>query len=443
MRAAALILLKMLSAASAQAYYQTVMAYSDANCTKDARVVSYLAADACDRFSPAAQTCGEGRGGGWDYTKTTACTAGALPTPTTGLWMSTFSSSCSSNATKSLYTSFSGTCQRAAASTLRFPDAPPDGSTNTVCTTGGGVQVRVYGSSDCSGEIIGARDIPYLQIWGGRALGECYHIDTEFSQLTCYGPTVAPWSPPLPSKTCANAVLPSTVSSTNLTCFQGFANAAGNSSVSAPSTILGPTGSAPAAFFKVCLAATGTLGGKTVRGYTGAESIEQATSIISNALLSVSDVIMCTSNNCNSPASDACASAGGALPALTSPICGGAPSGGAAPTAAASPIACFNNVENNVTALQSAPASGLCIALTHRCQGAGDLVPNCNGKAVGTVVRVYSDVATLSSAMGPSGATLMQQVVGAFYSGTPLMSSNYYLRTTAADDLYICNTAGW
>ncbi len=148
---------------------------------------------------------------------------------------------------------------------------------------------------------------------------------------------------------------------------------------------------------------------------------------------------MCTSSNCNSPASDACATGGGALPALTSPVCGGAPVSGVPPSAAAAPIACFNNV-NTTLALQATPAGGLCIAFTHAClESTLYRVPGCNGKAVGTAVRVYSGVNTLISALGVA-APALQSITGLYYGGVLLSSGSPY-RTM--DSVVLCNTAGW
>ena len=183
------------------------------------------------------------------------------------------------------------------------------------------------------------------------------------------------------------------------------------------------------------------MNGHLVRYYGGAPSIEQAALTLAVGLSGSTDIIMCTSSNCNSPASDACATGGGALPALTSPVCGGAPASGVPPSAAAAPIACFNNV-NATLALQATPAGGLCIAFTHTCQHPTmDPVPGCSGKAVGTPVRVYSDVNTLSSALG-AVAPMLQNITASYYAGY-LLPPGAAPRALYFDSLVMCSTKEW
>ena len=190
----------------------------------------------------------------------------------------------------------------------------------------------------------------------------------------------------------------------------------------------------------VCMALTGRMNGHLVRYYAGAPSIEQA-AMAASFFSGATDIIMCTSSKCNSPASDACATGGGALPALTSPVCGGAPASGVPPSAAAAPIACYNNV-NTTLALQATPAGSLCIAFTHTCQHPTmDPVPGCSWKAVGTAVRVYSDVNTLSSALG-AFAPMLQNITAIFYAGY-FLSPGAAPRAQYIDLLVMCNTAGW
>ena len=131
---------------------------------------------------------------------------------------------------------------------------------------------------------------------------------------------------------------------------------------------------------------------------------------------------------------DACA-----IAALTSPVCGGAPASGALPPAAAAPIACFSNLNSAVApALQTAATSGLCVAATHRCQGAGDPFPSCGGKAAGNVVRVYSDYAALNA----SYAAMFPALAEYYYSGW-LTTPDSVSRTVYIDALLVCNTEGW
>jgi hypothetical protein len=80
------------------------------------------------------------------------------------------------------------------------------------------------------------------------------------------------------------------------------------------------------------------------------------------------------------------------------------------------------------------------VALTRRCKGANDGLSTCAGKAAGTAVRVYSDVNTLTAALGISAATAMGDIAG-LYQGV-LLSPNHSIRADF-DGLVLCNTAGW
>jgi hypothetical protein len=232
---------------------------------------------------------------------------------------------------------------------------------------------------------------------------------------------------------CAGSTLPSAASTADLACFLGFHSTAGNSSIIAPSMVTSAAGYVPANF-KMCFAATGRMNGKLTRAYYGAGSIEQASNLVNSVLTNVTDFFACTTQKCNSPAADACATAGGTLSALTSPVCGAPES----PPPAANAIACYTNLNATSPILQTTPVSLLCVALTHRCQGAGDPIPTCNGKAAGAVVRVYGDSNTLSDAFG--GAAFRKDA-GDFYGGA-LTSADYFIRS-AMDALFLCNSAGW
>jgi len=193
--------------------------------------------------------------------------------------------------------------------------------------------------------------------------------------------------------------------------------------------------------FKVCFAASGFSNGLPARYYYGAGSLIEAASTMYGLLTNVTDVIACTSNKCNSPALDACATAGGALPALTSPICGGVPASGAPPSPATTAINCYNNVNLTAPALQTTPAGALCVALTRRCVGVSD--PLCPGKAAGTVMRLYTDVNTLIAAIGgPSAAADYSITVGNLFQAGFLTIPDHPIRSSI-NDLFLCNTAGW
>ena len=248
--------------------------------------------------------------------------------------------------------------------------------------------------------------------------------------------------PTTPPPACAGTTLPTTVSSTNLTCYLGSpVTAAGNGAVSAPSTVQVSATSYGPADFKVCFAASGFSNGLPARLYYGAGSLIQASSMIYGQLTNVTDVIACTSNKCNSPISDACATAGGMLPTLTSPLCGGLSASGAPPSPATTGIACYNNANSTALALQATPVGNLCVALTRRCEGVSD--PLCRGKAAGTVMRLYTDVNTLIAAIGgPSAATSYSTTVGNLFQGALMTTPDHPFRGSI-NDLLLCNTAGW
>lgn len=419
-----------LSAASAQEYV-TTMSYSDANCTADARLYGYYSSTTigftCAWMAANPPSCSSSSYGG--STKITTCAAGSIPTPTSGLWQWSFSSpTCAASSAQGAIQYYAPTCQTGSGG--------PGGAVamKAVCTTGGGAEARYYSNTACSGNAIYTSPLP-VNSTCGRTPGDG---SSSYSTISCYGEAVAPFSyaTALAGKTCGGASIPTTASSTALTCFSGVVNASSpEMGMVSPSTSNG-------ASMAVCFAVTGRMNGHLVRYYGGAPTIEAAaTSLSSSMFTDATDIIVCTSSKCNSPALDACATAGGALPALTSPICGGAPASGAPPAAAAAPVACFNNV-NATLALQATPAGSLCIAFTHACQHpTADPVPGCNGKAAGTAVRVYSDVNTLANTLG-AAASMLQDITAMFYGGSFLPSGSPY-RTQYLDSLVVCNTKEW
>jgi hypothetical protein len=187
------------------------------------------------------------------------------------------------------------------------------------------------------------------------------------------------------------------------------------------------------------------MNGDLVRLYYGVQSLE-ALNQFAAVFTGVVDVSACTTNKCNNPATDACATNNGALPVLSSMLCGGAPASGVPPTPSGSNIKCFNNINAPSTALQTAASGNLCVTLTHLCQ-ASDPFPNCAGK-VGTAVRVYSDVATITTFIGSEvAAQIGSSEVASFtfllhkaYSG--FFSSSSYPARATMNDLSLCNTEG-
>jgi hypothetical protein len=316
-----------------------------------------------------------------------------------------------------------------------------------VCTTNGDAQLQAFASAECSGEPI---SVYSLSSAANITLGACTRnsfsssssgsssssssSSSTFTKYSCYGERVAPFSPmaALASKSCAGAALPSTESSISLSCFSGAVN------ISSPENSAVMPFSSPD--MKVCIALTGKMNGHLVRYYAGAPSIDAAASM-TLAFSEAADVTMCTSNRCNNPTSDKCATAGGVLPVLSPFVCGSAPASGVPPSAATAPIACYNNIRSTSLSLQATPVSGLCIAGTHRCQGAGDTFPTCDGKAAGTTVRMYSDVNTLIEVMGSGAASGYQSMIGTYFSGAVATSGS--LMRVGFDAVVLCNTAGW
>ncbi len=190
----------------------------------------------------------------------------------------------------------------------------------------------------------------------------------------------------------------------------------------------------------MCAAVTAKFNGALVRYYTGHSSVAGAVNHYATApVKDITDALFCTADRCNDPTKDQCASAAGRLPAVTSMLCGGAPTG-PAPAPAAAPIVCWSNANSTSAALQARPAAGLCIALTHVCQAPPDPFSNCAGKAVGTAVRVYTDVTALSGTLG-SNAAVAQSLVDNAQLGY-LTTSSLLVRNTLFDAITICNTAG-
>ena len=193
--------------------------------------------------------------------------------------------------------------------------------------------------------------------------------------------------------------------------------------------------------FKVCGVVTVAMpatGGGPSRMYRGARSLAAAYAELANIPYALSDLIMCTSANCNNPASDACGTANGAAPSLSSPVCGGAPAGGL-PAPASSSIACHINW-GETARLQPSPLPGsfYCVSATHTCS-ASDPVPNCRGLAEGSPVRLYFDQASAETYLQDAVFTL-EEYIQIAYSGGVAAAQNTY-RTTL-DAFTVCNTAG-
>ena len=237
----------------------------------------------------------------------------------------------------------------------------------------------------------------------------------------------------LAGKTCGGSSLPSTEAPSPITCFYGAVNGSAPYSYAQPRLHSSFTNGEPHP--RVCGAYTITTDGKAARFYGGLPSL----SSVSSVPASISDIVLCTTDKCNNPTADACATANGVLPVLSSMLCGGAPTSGVPPTPASSNIKCFNNINASSTTLQTAASGNLCATLTHLCQ-VDDPFPSCAGQ-VGNAVRVYSDVATLAaigafqSSFGDIGS-----IVPIMYAGY-LFSSNYPARTLV-NDLSLCNTEG-
>ena len=367
----------------------------------------------CASFSAAIAPCNSAGNG--LYTKMTACTAGT-PAPASGLWLKYYSSSsCSSSSFSYMVQGLSGVCASG--------QGPTGGSSysKAVCTTDGGAQMWYYTNSGCTGNADSYTSLSSA----GLTLSACTASGTSSSQILCYGAQVAPFS--FASRTCGGSSLPTSVSSASLTCFTGAVNAS-----SFANSAVYPTDAGGG--FKLCVALTGRMNGNLVRYYYGAQSLEALNQFAAGQFTGVVDVSACTTNKCNNPATDACATNNGALPVLSSMLCGGAPASGVPPTPSGSNIKCFNNINAPSTALQTAASGNLCVTLTHLCQ-ASDPFPNCAGKA-GTAVRVYSDVATITTFIG-----FTLQHMYSFGASGALFSSSYPARATM-NDLSLCNTEG-
>lgn len=415
MRAAAIFINFLLRAADAQEFI-THTVFTDAACTANARVIGYTAAS-CAGWRASGDTCSSANGNASGLYMKATCTVGSIPTPTAGVWQTGYtSSSCAPSSLSYYYEQLPGEC--------RVGFGIGGGGSKVVCTTGGGAQFLTYTNADCSGDIFRVEQAEAVL---NTTLGTCARdrwSSTTSVISSCYGALLAPLA--LPSlKTCAGstATLPSLpVSSAGLECFTGDVNLT--------STLGSYVYPMTAAGFQLCVAFTLSINGNSVRAYSGASSLDFLRSFVS-----LTNLFVCNTSKCNSPAMDACATA-----ALASPVCGGAPANGTLPPSAAAPIACFSNLNSSTApALQTTPASGLCVAFTHRCQGASDPIPNCGGKAAGFVVRIYSDATAAAGALRVDPAT-SQTMAGHFYSGG-LATSVY--RSTYLDALFICNTAGW
>jgi hypothetical protein len=539
----------MLSAATAQVYTITVMAYSDANCSADGRLFGYiplasLGISSCNSLSSPICVLDSYSG---SYIKYTACAEGSPPTPTSGLWQSVYSSSsCTASSlrfmaqTPSACAAGSGISQRAictnsgGAQRLTYPNTlcsgSPDRSEDVVrgmnstlgtcayssslgyysivscyetpsvpfsptqgiwqenfkssscapsssytmsqtysgicrlagpgagpgsyvkaaCTTSGSAQVEYYSTATCSGSPIYFYDFSSSSTPIGACQSSGYGSQGESYKYSCYG-TGAPFSllAALSGKTCGGAPLPSSASLSGISCYSGIVAAGGGRVYEHPSTMIGPSGTPIT--FKVCGAVTGTVDGsmnmsgmivgQRVRMYFPILNLDSVNlRSVTMGFSDVTDVTMCTSNKCNSPATDACATAGGALPALTSPVCGGAPTSSVPLSVTAAPISCFNNV-NAPLALQAAPVGGLCVALTRLCKGANDTLPNCAGRSAGTAVRVYSDVNTLLITLGSAAANALFSTFAEFYRGMLMTHGSSILADLS--ELTLCNAAGW
>jgi hypothetical protein len=94
----------------------------------------------CSSSPVTAGSCIGNSSGG--YTKISACAAGAIPVPTSGVWAQTYSdNTCNNVLSIATQDAFSGTCSASLAASL-FGAAPPGVSAaKTVCTTGNGVQM--------------------------------------------------------------------------------------------------------------------------------------------------------------------------------------------------------------------------------------------------------------------------------------------------------------
>ena len=234
-----------------------------------------------------------------------------------------------------------------------------------------------------------------------------------------------------PPPTCATTALPSAPSTTPLNCFMGTQDSLASNTSSLfsanPNALVfsGPPPNPPqsfllcAAFTMQCTATScptqsGFLPSGTMqRSYTGFDSFNTAQAAMAS-IPGITNVLACTTNNCNAPTGDPCA-----LPTAakyTSYTCGGkpqlpttqtlAPPAAPANPATAPSIACFSN-SNSSTGTPTLQATAVpgnigCLAVSVPCSasdGSGPAPPGdpCFGKSPGTVVRRYDALQALGA----------------------------------------------
>ena len=316
-----------------------------------------------------------------------------------------------------------GVCIAAGSGTSAMYTCSPDGKNFS--------QSYYYSSTSCSGVRMDSPGMaPACQANSGGVV--------KF--LGCTGTSTPPGTAntvdsTTPPPTCATTTLPSAPSTTPLNCYVGSQDSlASNTSslFSSNPTAMPYSGPAPPSYF-LCVAFTmqctatscptqsGFLPSGTIqRSYAGFDSFATAQAVLAFTP-GVSNVLACTTNNCNVPTTDPCALSSAS--SYTSYACGGKPQlptaqSLAPPTAPANPatapsIACFSNANTStgIPTLQAAAVPGNigCIAVSIPCSaGSGPAPPGdpCFGKSSSTVVRRYDALQALGAATGSSAALL-------------------------------------
>ena len=190
MRAAPLLLLLSMAAA---VYVTTDCCYSDSACTTKslAQDVIYTNVTSCAGSNSAGTCIPTAFGPSNTFTKVTACTNGAVPSPTAGVWWTYFSDSACTAGSLVLAE------RNNAPSCTAVPSGGPPGvvAAKAACTTGGGAQVWGYAAGDCGGSPNFVLDIgASFASSTGRAFGACGALNgpasSKSQRVACYGDQV-------------------------------------------------------------------------------------------------------------------------------------------------------------------------------------------------------------------------------------------------------------
>ena len=192
---------------------------------------------------------------------------------------------------------------------------------------------------------------------------------------------------------------------------------------------------------RVCAAGTTVVFGVTRRYYAGFTSLAAAKYQLQFLSGDVTDLVLCTSSNCNDPSQDTCGTASGAVVGLSSPVCGVAPL--YFPQYGLSDITCFSNLDGSATSAQAVATVGnrYCISATHVCRATDSpAVPSCAGKADGAAVRMYFDRNSVANVLSSSAVESFNTYFENAYGGY-LYGEDYMLRDYGFDSFTVCATA--